>query len=132
MAQSYFHEKFNTSIVTALLFTNLSLCEKERKLQKFVNDNEERYEIFCDNIHHLLINKDVTASAQTLYLTIDGFSFISDSIAEQQNGCVPVLTINKYSPCCPDISAYIDVALSFFSSCTSLVKDTALSYEKTA
>lgn len=132
MSQTFFHEKFNTSIVTALLFSNLPISEKERKLQKFVNENEERYDIFCDNINRLLVNKGLNSTPDTLYLTIDGFSFISNSIIEHQASCVPILTINQYSPNCPDISAYVDIALSYFSSYSNLVKSVAVSFDQSA
>ena len=114
MNQSTFQEKFNNSIVTALLYHDLSLCEKERKLQQYVNECEERYDLFCDNINKLLENKDTSTKANTLYLTIEGYSFISDAILDFQESCFPVLTINKYSPQCADISMYLDLALYYF------------------
>lgn len=133
MAQTFYQTQFNNSVVTALLFSNLPLCEKERKLQAFVNEAEERYDMFCDNITCLLANKEINDKASTLFLTVDGFSYVSDFTQEQQHvSCVPVLTINKYSPLCPDISAYIEVALCHFTSYCNFAKNTFLSFEKTA
>ena len=130
--QLVLQKQFNHSIVTALLFSNLSLCEKERKLQQFVDENEERYDILCDNIYKLFLDKDSNAETNTLYLTIDGFSFISNSSIEQQLSCFPVLTINKYSPRCPDISMYVDIALNHFSYYCKFAKSTILSLQKSA
>ena len=98
MAQSVFQEKFNNSIITALLFNNLAMNDKESKLQAFINEADERYDMLCDNITRLLENKETNNDVNTLFLTIDGFSFISNSALNQQSSCVPVLTINQYSP----------------------------------
>lgn len=132
MAQLFYQEKFNNSIVTALLFNDLSLNDKERKLQEFINEAEERYDMLCDNITKLLINKETNNETNTLYLTVDGFSFISNSLLDQQTSCFPVLTINKYSPICPDILAYIEIALSHFTSYCIFVKNTYISLNKSA
>ena len=132
MAQSVFQEKFNNSIITALLFNNLTMNDKESKLQAFINEADERYDMFCDNITRLLVNNETNDDVNTLFLTIDGFSFISNSVLNQQPSCVPVLTINKYSPRCPDILAYIEIALCYFSSYGSLVKSTFNSFDKSA
>ena len=132
MSQTIFQEKFNCSIITALLFNNLSLCEKERKLQEFVNENEERYDIFCDNIDILFANKDKADESKTLYLTIDGFSFISNVSFENHLTCFPVLTINRYSPNCPDIAMYIEIALNHFASYCEFAKNTIKSFDHSA
>lgn len=132
MAQSVFQEKFNNSIITALLFNNLSMNDKERKLQDFINEAEERYDLFCENITRLLVNKETNNDVNTLFLTIDGFSFISNSALNQQPSCVPVLTINQYSPSCPDILAYIEIALGIFTSYCSFIKNTYNSFDKSA
>jgi len=132
MAQSVFQEKFNNSIITALLFNNLSMNDKESKLQAFINEADERYDMLCDNITRLLVNKETNNDVNTLFLTIDGFSFISNSALNQQSSCVPVLTINQYSPRCPDIVAYIDIALCIFTSYCSFIKNTFNSFDKSA
>lgn len=132
MAQSVFQEKFNNSIITALLFNNLSMNDKESKLQAFINEADERYDMLCDNITRLLVNKETNNDVNTLFLTIDGFSFISNSALNQQSSCVPVLTINQYSPRCPDILAYIEIALCIFTSYCSFIKNTFNSFEKNA
>lgn len=132
MAQSLYQEKFNNSIITALLFNNLTINDKESKLQSFINETDERYDMLCDNIAHLLVNKESNNDVNTLFLTIDGFSFISNSTLNQQPSCIPVLTINQYSPSCPDILAYIETALSVFSSYCSFMKTTFRSTDKSA
>ena len=132
MVQSFYQEKFYNSIVTALLFNNLSLNDKERKLQAFVNEAEERYDMFCDNITYLLVNKETSNETNVLYLTVDGFSFVSNSTLDQQLTCVPVLTINKYSPKSPDILAYIEIALCHFTSYCNFAKNTFISFDKSA
>lgn len=132
MSQTFFQEKFNNSIVTALLFNNLSLCEKERKLQQFTNESEERYDMFCDNINCLLDNKDENSDLNTLYLTIDGFSFLSNFSMEHQPSCFPVLTINRYSPNAPDISMYIEIALNHFAFYCEFTKSTIRAFEESA
>lgn len=132
MAQLFYQEKFNNSIVTALLFNDLSLNDKERKLQEFVNEAEERYDMLCDNIAQLLVNKETNPDTNTLYLTVDGFSFVSNSALDQQATCFPVLTINKYSPMCPDILAYIEIVLSHFTSYCIFAKNTYISVNKGA
>lgn len=132
MVQSLFHERFNNSIITALLFNTLPLTEKERKIQCFVSENEERYDIFCDNIYRMFVNKGANGDVNTLYLTIDGFSFISNDVIEQAQSCFPVLTINKYTPGCPDISAYVDMALTHFLCYCEFAKNTILAVEKSA
>lgn len=132
MAQSFFQEKFNHSIVTALLFNDLALDDKERKLQEFINDADERYDTFCDNIARLLSDKETNDDINTLYLTLDGFSFVSSHSLEQNTSCVPVLTINKYSPNCPDISAYVEIALSYFVSYCNFAKRSFLAPNKSA
>ena len=125
-------EKFNNSIIQALLFNNMSLCEKERKLQQFVSENEERYEFFCENIYQLFANIDTNSEADTLYMTIDGFSFISNSTIDQHLTCCPVLTISKYSPKFHDISAYIEIALNQFASYCEFAKNAILTFNKSA
>lgn len=132
MAQSVFQEKFNNSIITALLFNNLAMNDKESKLQAFINEADERYDMLCDNITRLLANKETNNDVNTLFLTIDGFSFISNSALNQQPSCVPVLTINQYSPKCPDILAYIEIALGIFTSYCSFIKNTFNSFDKSA
>ena len=132
MARSFYQEKFNNSIITALLFNNLAINDKESKLQAFVNDADERYDMLCDNITRLLVNKETNNDVNTLFLTIDGFSFISNSTLNQSPSCVPVLTINQYSPSCPDILAYIEIALCVFASYCSFVKTTFHSTDKSA
>lgn len=123
---------FNKSIVTALLFNSLSLSEKEQKLQLFVNETDERYDMFCDNINRLLENKDTNNDADTLYLTIDGFSFISSSSVGQQPSCFPVLTVNQHSPNCPDISIFIEIALCRFATYCEFTKNTLKALAKIA
>ena len=130
MAKTFYQTQFNNSIVTGLLFSNLSVSDKERKLQEFVHEAEERYDVLCDNISQLLLNKQSNNDINTLYLTVDGFSFVSDLSLDQGRACVPVLTINKYSPECPDILAYIEVALCHFSSYCNFSKNTILSLGK--
>ena len=115
MGKTVFQEKFNHSVVTALLFSTLSEDDKETKLQSFINEAEERYDLFCDNILQMLANKNTSQETNVLYLTIDGFSFASNATLEQQPSCVPVLTVNQYSPHCPDILAYIEIALCHYS-----------------
>lgn len=132
MALSLYQEKFNDSIVAALLFSNLSMDDKESKLQAFINETDERYDMLCDNITRLLVNKETNNDVNTLFLTIDGFSFISNSALNQQPSCVPVLTINQYSPNCPDILAYVEIALGVFSSYCSFIKTTFQSTNKSA
>lgn len=132
MAQSVFQEKFNNSIITALLFNNLAMNDKESKLQAFINEADERYDMLCDNITRLLVNKEANNDVNTLFLTIDGFSFISNSALNQQSSCFPVLTINQYSPRCPDILAYIEIALGIFTSYCSFIKNTFNSFDKSA
>lgn len=132
MTQSYFQEKFNHSIVSALLYNNLLLDDKERKLQSFVNEADERYDMFCDNINRLLSRTESNNEINTLYLTIDGFSFLSNTALDQQPSCIPVLTVNKYSPKCPDILAYIEIALCQFASYCIFAKNTFNSFCKSA
>lgn len=132
MAQSIYQEKFNNSIITALLFGNLTMDDKESKLQAFINETDERYDMLCDNVTRLLVNKETNNDVNTLFLTIDGFSFISNSTINQQSSCVPVLTINQYSPNCPDILAYIEIALCVFASYCGFIKTTFRSNEKSA
>lgn len=132
MTQSLYQEKFNNSIITSLLFNNLAMDDKERKLQAFINDADERYDLFCDNITRLLVNKETNNDVNTLFLTIDGFSFISNSALNQQPSCVPVLTINQYSPSCPDILAYIEIALCVFSSYCHFIKSSFHFTDKSA
>lgn len=132
MAQTVYQTQFNNSIVTALLFSDLSPHDKERKLQEFVCEAEERYDMLCDNITHLLVNKEISNSTSALYLTVDGFSFVSDFTLDHDRSCIPVLTINKYSPQCPDILAYIEVALCHFASYSNFAKNFVLSLDKSA
>lgn len=132
MAHSVFQEEFNNSIITALLFSNLSINDKENKLQAFINESDERYDMLCDNITRLLENKEQNNDVNTLFMTIDGFSFISNSALNQQPSCVPVLTINQYTPKCPDILAYIEIALGIFASYSSFVKNIFISFHKSA
>ena len=70
MAQSLYQEKFNNSIITALLFNNLAMTDKETKLHAFINEADERYDMLCDNITRLLVNKEINNDANTLFLTI--------------------------------------------------------------
>lgn len=121
--------KFNNSIVTALLFNTLSLTEKERKVQEFVNDNEERYNIFCDNIYRLFLHKGSDFGIDTLYLTIDGFSFISCAALDQQISCFPVLSLNNYASECTDISKYIEIALNGFEDYCKCTKNAILPFD---
>ena len=130
MTQTFYQRQFNNSIVTALLFSNLSMCDKERKLQEFICEADERYDLLCDNITCLLVTKETSNETNILYLTVDGFSFVSNFALDRETSCVPVLTINKYSPECPDILAYIEVALCHFTSYCSFAKNTILSLEK--
>lgn len=132
MVISSYQVNFNKSIVTALLFNDLSFSEKEQKLQSFVNEAEERYEMFCDNINSLLENKETNNETDTLYLTIDGFSFISNSSIGQQNSCFPVLTINHFSPRCSDISSLIEIALFHLGSHCEFSKNNLKAFTQTA
>lgn len=128
MAQTFYQRQFYDSIVTALLFSSLSSNDKERKLQEFVNEAEERYDMLCDNITRLLANKETSSETNILYLTVDGFSFVSNFTFEQEPFCVPVLIINRYSPQCPDIAAYVEVALCHFTSYCTFAKNTYISF----
>lgn len=112
--QSIFQEKYNNCVISALLYNHLPISEKERKLQQFMND-PERYDIFCDNIYSLVINKVKNDEIDTLYLTTEGFSFICNSSMPPQPSCFPVLTVK--SECirrCVDISCFIEIALLNF------------------
>lgn len=130
--QTVFQEKFNNLIVQALLYNNLPLCEKERKLQQFVNESEERYDSLCENIYQMCYNKTADCETDTLYITIEGYSFVSTSFIDQHLTCFPVLTINQYSPRCPDISAYIEIVLNFFASYCDLAKNATPSFNESA
>lgn len=123
---------FNKSVVTAILFNNLTLNEKEQKLQLFINEAEERYDMLCDNVYNLISNKEKNTGADTLYLTIDGFSFVSSSLTGHETSCFPVLTINQYSPVCSDVSILIEIALNQFASFCEFIKTTINSFTKTA
>lgn len=127
MEVSVHQVKFNCSVVTALLFNSLSLSEKEQKLQLFMSEAEERYDMLCDNIYSLIENKDCNNVADTLYLTIDGFSFISSSLVGQEPSCFPVLRVNQFSQKCPDVSILIEIALFQFASYCELMKTTVKS-----
>lgn len=132
MVYSLMQEKYNNSIVTALLFNTLPLTEKEIKLQRFISEHEERYDVLCDNIHTLHTNKTKNLDADTLYLTIEGFSFLSNSFMDPQPACFPVLTINQYSPDSPDISMYIEIALNHFVSYCEFAKSTIRAVDQSA
>ena len=130
MVQSSFQEQFNNSIVTALLFINLPLNEKERKLQGFLNEHDERYDIMCDNIYRMLISNHLDKDPKTLYLTIDGFSFVSDSTINRQLSCFPVLTINQRSAHNVDISVFVEIALQNFLSHCEQLKRTQSTFDR--
>lgn len=120
--QSVFQEKYNNCVVTALLYSHLPLCEKERKIQQFVNDSE-RYDIFCDNVYSLILNKDNNDGVDTLYITTEGFSFVSNSLMLPQESCFPVLTMNRVVlDSVGDISKIIEIALFNFSAYCDLMK----------
>lgn len=130
MELSIYQTHFNKSIVTALLFNNLPLCEKEHKLQLFVNEAEDRYDMFCDNINLLIENKGANSNADTLYLTIDGFSFVSSSLGGQHPSCFPVLTINQNSSFGLDISTLIENALARFAFYCEFIRNTVKSFDR--
>lgn len=112
---SIFQEKYNNCVVTALLHNHLALSEKERKIQQFIND-PERYEVFCDNVYSLMVNRELGNDIDTLYLTIDGYSFISNSTMLPQPSCFPVLTLTKdFLRDKTDISVFVEIALYNFS-----------------
>lgn len=114
--QSFYSKIFNNSVITAMLHIDIPLNKKELMLQRFVNEFDNRYDIFCDNIMFLIENKDTINKENTLYLTVDGCSYIKDSGIEPMPYSFPVLTINKYSPDCSDIAVYVELALSQFTS----------------
>ena len=123
MMQSSYQVFYNNSIVTALLYSNMSVDEKEQKFKQFVNEIDDRYDELCDNIDYLLVNKETNNEENTLYLSVDGHSFITKA-EESVLNAYPVLTINRYSPESFDISMYLELALSHFSSHCDYIKST--------
>lgn len=109
----FYQNCFNNTVISRILFDEVATSEKEKNLHLFVNSAEKLYDDFCDNIYYLFMNKD-NNDRNTLYLNINGSSYVDFNHRSSDTGAIAVLSINKYSPGSPDIVMYIEAALKHF------------------
>ena len=86
MAQTFYQTQFNNSIVTALLFSNLSLSDKEQKLVAYHEAGHAVVSRFLptqDAVHQISIVPRGMAGGYTMYRPTEDKSFMSKSEMEE-------------------------------------------------
>lgn len=98
-------KKFVDLIITAILKNYTE--GKVESIKEFFWTAGNRYESLCDHIHQMTMLPDTN----TLYVSINGESFVNNIPANYSLPLFEVLTINEFSPKCNDIIMYVEVVL---------------------
>ena len=80
---------------------------KVESIKEFFWSAGNRYDQLCDNIYKMMM----LPGENTLYVSINGESFINSVPAVYPLPLFDVLTTNEFSPQCKDIIMYIEIVL---------------------